>query len=265
MPNSTNFNFPLPADTDLVKDGASAIRSLGNSIDTQFVDLKGGTTGQVLSKASGTDLDFTWSSVDPLTILDAKADLITATAADTPARLAVGTDGQILTADSTTSTGLKWATSSSGSLTLLSTTSLSGTSTTISSIPSGYRNLYIEFQKIYGSTSGTLQLNINGNASQVRCIRMTGSTVTDETEWLIASIGSNSALDEPFWVATINNYADATYGKSLFSYGGRNGSSNARVIGGIYNIAGAAITSLQVTTTSGTITLNGTVRIYGVN
>jgi len=110
MATTTNFGWETPDDTDLVKDGAAAMRTLGNSIDTSFVDLKGGTTGQVLSKASNTDLDYTWIAVDPLTILDAKGDLITATAADTPARLAVGTNGQVLTADSTASTGLKWAT-----------------------------------------------------------------------------------------------------------------------------------------------------------
>jgi len=117
MPNTTNFNFPTPADTDLVKDGASAIRSLGNSIDTAFVDLKGGTSGQVLSKASNTDLDFTWVAQDDSNaiqnaIVDAKGDLISATAADTPARIGVGSNGQVLTADSTTATGLKWATPS---------------------------------------------------------------------------------------------------------------------------------------------------------
>ena len=44
------------------------------------------------------------------TIFDAKADILTATAADTPARLAVGSNNQVLTADSSTATGLKWAT-----------------------------------------------------------------------------------------------------------------------------------------------------------
>jgi len=55
-----NFNWPVPTSTDLVKDGATAIEALGDSIDASLVDLKGGTTGQVLSKASNTDMDFTW-------------------------------------------------------------------------------------------------------------------------------------------------------------------------------------------------------------
>lgn len=108
MPTTSNFGWTTPADTDLVKDGAAAIRTLGNGVDASFIDLKGGTTGQVLSKATNTDLDFTWINPDPLTILDAKGDLITATAADTPARLAVGANGKVLTADSTAATGLAW-------------------------------------------------------------------------------------------------------------------------------------------------------------
>lgn len=134
MPTTSNFGWTTPADTDLVKDGASAIRTLGNGIDASFIDLKGGTTGQVLTKATNTDLDFTWSSVDPLTILDAKGDLITATAADTPARLAVGTNGQVLMADSSTSTGLKWGTAASGKvLQVVSATYATATTTSTQS------------------------------------------------------------------------------------------------------------------------------------
>ena len=64
MPTTTNFGWTTPADTDLVKDGASAIPTLGNGIDTSLLDLKGGTTGQILSKASNTDLDYTWINND---------------------------------------------------------------------------------------------------------------------------------------------------------------------------------------------------------
>jgi hypothetical protein len=108
-----NFNWPVPTSTDLVKDGATAIEALGDSIDASLVDLKGGTSGQVLSKNSNTDMDFVWVTSDDAnaiqnTIVDAKGDLITATAADTPARLAVGANGETLVADSSTSTGLRY-------------------------------------------------------------------------------------------------------------------------------------------------------------
>jgi hypothetical protein len=130
---TTNFGWDIPQSTDLVKDGATAIAALGQDIDTAFIDLKGGTTGQALVKASGTDLDYTWSSIDPLTILDAKGDLITATAADTPARLAVGTNGQVLQADSTAATGLKWATAGGGGKVLQVVSNVYSTSKTITS------------------------------------------------------------------------------------------------------------------------------------
>ena len=132
MPTTTtNFGWTVPSDTDLVKDGAAAIRTALGGVDTSMVDLKGGTTGQVLAKASGTDMDFSWIAVDPLTILDAKGDLISATAADTPARLAVGTAGQVLTVDSSTSTGLKWATPAGGGKLLQM---VSATTTTLTAV-----------------------------------------------------------------------------------------------------------------------------------
>lgn len=65
---TTNFGWTVPSDTDLVKDGAAAIRTALGGVDTSFVDLKGGTTGQVLSKASGTDLDFAWIEQDDTTM-----------------------------------------------------------------------------------------------------------------------------------------------------------------------------------------------------
>jgi len=64
MPTTTtNFGWTVPSDTDLVKDGAAAIRTALGGPDASFIDLKGGTTGQVLSKASGTDLDYSWTTI----------------------------------------------------------------------------------------------------------------------------------------------------------------------------------------------------------
>ena len=108
-----NFGWSVPTSSDLVKNGAVAIETLGDSIDASLVDLKGGTTGQVLAKATNTDMDFSWVTTDDTNaiqnaIVDAKGDLIGATAADTPARLAVGSNYGFLQADSSTGTGLLW-------------------------------------------------------------------------------------------------------------------------------------------------------------
>ena len=120
MANTTNFGWETPDDTDLVKDGASAMRTLGNAIDTSLVDLKGGTTGQVLSKASNTDMDFVWVAQDDSNaiqnaLLTTTGDTIYASGASTPARLGIGSSGQVLTVSGGVPT---WATPSSGSLSL---------------------------------------------------------------------------------------------------------------------------------------------------
>jgi hypothetical protein len=94
MATTTNYSWSTPDDTALVKDGAAAIRSLGTAIDTT-----------VFNNAS---------AAIAKTIVDAKGDIIAATAADTVARLAVGSNNQVLVADSTTATGLKWATPAAG-------------------------------------------------------------------------------------------------------------------------------------------------------
>jgi hypothetical protein len=114
MSNPTSsFGWQMPTASDLVTDLPADFETFGQAVDTTLADLKGGTTGQVLSKASNTDMDFTWVTSDDANaiqnaIVDAKGDLIAASAADTPARLAVGNNGETLVADSSTSTGLRY-------------------------------------------------------------------------------------------------------------------------------------------------------------
>ena len=69
MSNPTsNFGWVMPTSTDLVTDLPADFAVFGQAVDTSMADLKGGTTGQVLSKASNTDMDFTWIEQDDTTL-----------------------------------------------------------------------------------------------------------------------------------------------------------------------------------------------------
>ena len=177
MATTTNFGWETPDDTDLVKDGAAAIRTLGQSIDTSMMDLEGGTTGQVLSKASNTDMDFTWIAVDPLVILDAKGDLITATAADTPARLPVGANGTVLTADSAQGTGLKWATPTTGKILQVVNTLKSDTFSTTSSSLVDVTGLSATITPTSATSTILVMATVSGASTDVANAGVTGYVI----------------------------------------------------------------------------------------
>ena len=112
---TTPFSWQMPTATDLVTDLPADFEVFGQAVATSMGDLLGGTTGQVLSKTSATDMAFTWVDSDDTNaiqnaIVTAKGDLIGASASATPLVLAVGTNGQTFVADSATATGLKWDT-----------------------------------------------------------------------------------------------------------------------------------------------------------
>lgn len=155
MATTTNYGWTTPNDTDLVKDGAAAIRTLGSSIDTTVFANAGASVAS--------------------TIVDAKGDIIAATAADTVARLAVGANGTILTADSAETTGLKWASPSSAAAnyTLLNAggTALTGAQTITVSGISGQNSLHIRIEgasSASGSSAIGLRINTDTGSNYLR-------------------------------------------------------------------------------------------------
>jgi hypothetical protein len=280
MPTTTpNFGWSVPVSTDLVKDGATAIELLGDSIDASLVDLKGGTTGQVLAKASGTDMDFSWVAQDDSNaiqnaIVDAKGDIIAATANDTPARLAVGANDTVLTADSSTATGLKWAApAAGGGMTLISTTTLTGASVVLSSIPQTYKNLYIVVQNFQGDGNDRqLQMRYNNDSTASRHFTQytTGNQegVAFNAAQVIIVAGQHTTSANGLAVVEIPNYTNTAswkIGRSFAISNNYTTSTNANTSMNlvIYNQT-AAITSLGFLINSGNFD-GGTILLYGVN
>jgi hypothetical protein len=163
MPTTTNYGWTTPADTDLVKDGASAIRTLGTAIDTTVFN----NAGAAIAK----------------TIVDAKGDLIVASGSDAVARLAVGTNDYVLTADSGATNGVKWAAlPPSGGMTLISeTTASAATDINLTSIPGTYKQLMLVWSGLNPSNATSiwaLRLNNDTTANVYQGVLSTGSTVS---------------------------------------------------------------------------------------
>ena len=200
--------------------------------------------------------------------LSTKGQLLTRNSSAVTA-LSVGSNDQVLTADSTTATGLKWATPASGGMTLLSTTTLSGSTTTISSINQGYTNLIITYHALTLSSSGA-DVTVNPNVATAASYNYFHSRSSSVFNTNSSTIGNNQAQ----WATDANNghtlviynYASSDYFKS-FHFSGIHNSSNT---GSMTAVSGAggfnyidAITSIRFAVSSGTFTA-GTVKIYGV-
>ena len=277
MTNPTsNFGWQMPTATDLVTDLPADFAVFGQAVDTSMADLKGGTTGQVLAKATATDMDFTWVTTDDTNaiqnaIVDAKGDLIAASAADTPARLAVGTNGQILQADSTTATGLKWATPASGAYTLISTTSLTGASVTLSSIPQTYKDLRLILVNPLNATDGNgISMQVNGqtgtNYANQTYSNTNAAVAISQTKARIAADGDNGS-NPGQTIVDIVNYTNSTTYKLFNAYGlTLDAAGSSMVITGSIGCINqtTAISSITVMPNAGNFT-SGTALLYGAN
>jgi hypothetical protein len=302
MPNTTNFNWPTPADTDLVKDGAAAIRNLGNGVDTSLVDLKGGTTGQILSKASNADMDFAFvtpnvgdltevqagtgisvaSGTGPIPIvtntmateITAKGDLIVGTGSGTFDNLPAGTNGYTLVADSSTATGLAYAAPADGGYTSLASGSLSG-ALAITSISGAYEDLVLILRDPYPATDESLFFRANNNSTSeayqwnelANSADATAATYSGTETFMRSQAGNwNNADANCFVIARYYDYANTSSVKNIqISQFYRNDNNTYFIrsfINGYWNDT-AAIT--QVNAYFGNINFSGgTYELFGV-
>lgn len=186
------------------------------------------------------------------------------------ARIPIGSNDQVLTADSTQALGLKWATPASGSMTLLSTTSLSGASTTVSSISTAYKDLLVEIYDYYTSAEASFQVTINSGTNYPKLMMNAGSnSTTYESQ---PTLGGNYVLNatnrNAMSVYYFPRYSDTTIYKMIQFWdiqgsGAAPYTQWARLGVGAYQ-SDSAITSVTVACNAGTFSA-GTIKVYGVN
>jgi len=375
MTNPTsNFNWQMPTPTDLVTDLPADFEVFGQAVDTSMADLLGGTTGQILAKASNSNMDFAWITNDvgditavnvtaPITgggssgavtigvsaastaaagvvqlsdststtssVLAATPTAVKAaydkasTAATTsvagivqlsdststtssvlastptatksaydladaaipkstvttagdvifrnatvPTRLGIGTAGQVLTVNSG-ATAPEWASPITGGMTLLSTTTLSGASTTISSISQSYTNLFVQVYNMTNATAdGTFKLDINGTSTTIYAARIQAGTAGQIGAGTLESAGTLArAVNQNAYNLLITNYTNSTSNTFLpISFMGTAQLTSTAYSSTMINgstAPGGAVTSLKFSNTGGDFSA-GTVLVYGV-
>ena len=246
-----NYGWTVPTSTDLVKDGATAIETLGDAVDaTVFANANA-----AINK----------------TIVDAKGDLIAATASDTVARLAVGANDTVLMADSTTATGLKWGTIAAGGITQLATGSLSGSSVSITSISGSYKNLYLLVTGASASTATYPRLTLNSD-SGMQQNGFNGQGNATSTYSYILPIGSGARTmnaanaHATFWV-TVYDYTRTGTMRTYTTQAGYKDTDigdSATIFGGVWQNTANAVTSIQIEVNAGSWDA-GTYTLYGVS
>lgn len=211
----------------------------------------------------------TASSIAPA----AKGDLVVGSATNDASVLAVGSANQVLTVDSSTGTGLKWAAPSSGGMTLLSTTTLTGADTiNITGISGDYIDLEIHMFGITNATAnGHLQIRFNASTT-IGSYFQTNTTTSVFTDVATVIYGNpvnvagtdfgdaNNAI-----AIKVFNYANTTNYKNWYMAGHGVFSSTGRAFTGSGGLlTNSAITSLTLHKEGPRNFSTGTVKIYGV-
>jgi len=259
-PAEGNFAFTKDTNSLWYYDGAAWVASGATG------DIEGVTAGTGIS-GGGTSGTVTITN-SMATAIDAKGDLVAGTGADAFSRLAVGTNDQVLIADSTAATGLKWGTPSSGGMTLLASGSIAASATgiDISSISGSYQDLVLVIANWSLTGTGRMQLRTNNNTAAdytwVQFNYQAGSYLGGAAGATSIEVAdSNSATDNLFAQIQFYDYANTTSYKhttQLSSW-----QDNRCSFGTGFTKSTSAIDRIQIICNAGTFD-RGTYELFGV-
>jgi len=243
MATTTNYGWTTPDDTALVKDGAAAIRTLGSSVDTTTKALNPSTTLGDIEYRSST--------------------------ANTNTRLGIGTTGQVLTV----SGGVPaWGTPAGGGMTLLSTTSLTGSTVTLSSIDQNYVSLVLFMSGVNVSANCNFSCKVNGTTQTIEQGGTENSSVYYESA--ATSIFLRGTTDEmksgnadSVFFLQIDNYKSTTFNKTFYGHSRflhPSGSIRMLNYAGSLLMPSTAISSLEFVLNASATFSAGSILLYGV-
>lgn len=226
----------------------------------QFAYLKDTNVTTYYTGSAWANLDTT-GMTNPMTTT---GDTIYSSSGSTPARLGIGSTGQVLTVSGGVPT---WATASSGSMTELASGSMSGTKVSLNSISSGYKNLVLIVRDFYSSANAYMGLTVNNTTGIYAFTASTSGDNPMTTTYQNRQVEYLNSQTDNFLIVTYFDYASSgsyktAYEQSIYGHLYNANQWNLTTAGDFIRTT-SAISSIEMNSTSGSFSAGNYV-LYGV-